>query len=103
MKRFLSLSVLSIAAAGAFFWTPATSHAQSPVGVRVQVGGLGFSYNSGYPYTTYAPAYVPCPTTTVVPAPVVPVSPYVYYPRTYSYYGPYRPYRHHDHYHHHHR
>jgi hypothetical protein len=65
MYRYLSVAVLGFAG---FLAVPQASQAQVPVGVQVQVGPAGFTYQPGYTYV--APRYV-------VPAPVVVTSPVV--------------------------
>jgi hypothetical protein len=99
--RLVSASVLGLAMTGGLLFTPSTSQAQSPLGVRVQVGDFGFSYNQGYP-RYYPQTYV------------VPYSSYsggysggCYqdpFTRSYSNYSyyPSSHHRHHNHHHHHH-
>src|SRR5436305_11035819 len=60
MCRLLSLAVLGFA--GLAMATPQVSQAQTPIGVGVQVGPVGFSYQQPYPYV--APGYL-------APAPAV--------------------------------
>jgi hypothetical protein len=73
MYKFLSLAALGLTSAGLTLATPAASQAQTPLGIRVNVGNVGFSYSQGYaPYV--APAYVqPVPVPTYTTQTLVPV------------------------------
>jgi hypothetical protein len=68
MSRLLTLAVLGFG--GLSLAAPQVSQAQTPVGVQVQVGPVGFNYQQGY---SYVPRYVvPAPPVVVPPTVVVP-------------------------------
>jgi hypothetical protein len=72
MSRYLSLAVLGFAG---FLAAPASSQAQTPVGVQVQVGPAAISYQPGYTYV--APRYI-VPAPIAVAPTIVVTSPTVY-------------------------
>src|SRR5438132_921119 len=105
MSRILSFALLGFT--GFSMAAPEVSQAQTPVGVQVQVGPVGFTYQNGYSYAV--PGYVsssyvvPAQTVVVAPpvivaaSPRVVVVPPVYYPSGYRYDRWYHYHHHHGH------
>jgi len=103
MFRFISLSMIGLAAAGLMLVAPSASQAQVPVGVNVRVGPVGVSAGvvPAYPVVASYPVYAPPPIPVVQPS--CPVITYPIVPSVVVRSPLWIPHRHfhHHHWHHH--